>query len=387
MATVIHTRASSSTTARSTPSTASTSTSKRADPRLPRPERRGEIHHHPRPARTRPRHLRRGHRLRRRPVARRRRPAPPHRLRARRCQPLAEPLGRRGDRPARAPARRAAPGCRLPGREGAAHGRRSSSTRARRAGPTRRATARRSRSSRRWPCPRTSTSSTSRRAASTRSWRSCSGRRSTGSARPERPCCFQPHPVRGRAAVRPGQHHPRRAGSSSPARSPSCGTSPAPRCRSTPTGAAPADIPGAHDVTVSEGRARFTVDSDAVVGVLPVLAQRDVQGLRDRAALARGALPPPLRRRPDGARGCRGEVMSGLATAAAAADAPRLEAAADVDRRHGAARLRLVHRGLAVLRHAAGSRSAPRDRDGEPRHPPLPRSARRARSRARSWCS
>jgi ABC-2 type transport system ATP-binding protein len=39
-------------------------------------------------------------------------------------------------------------------------------------------------------------------------------------------------------------------------------------------------IPGAHDVTVSEGRARFTVDSDAVNAVLPVLAQRDVQGLR-----------------------------------------------------------------------------------------------------------
>ena len=46
-------------------------------------------------------------------------------------------------------------------------------------------------------------------------------------------------------------------------------------------GAASADaIPGAHDVTVSEGRARFTVDSDAVTGVLPVLAQRNVQGLR-----------------------------------------------------------------------------------------------------------
>ncbi|GAA1975288.1 ABC transporter ATP-binding protein [Microbacterium pumilum] len=42
----------------------------------------------------------------------------------------------------------------------------------------------------------------------------------------------------------------------------------------------PQGIPGAHDVTLTEGRARFTVDSDAIVGVLPVLAQRDVQGLR-----------------------------------------------------------------------------------------------------------
>jgi len=42
----------------------------------------------------------------------------------------------------------------------------------------------------------------------------------------------------------------------------------------------PETIPGAHDLTLSEGRARFTVDSDAVSGILPVLAQRDVQGLR-----------------------------------------------------------------------------------------------------------
>jgi len=42
----------------------------------------------------------------------------------------------------------------------------------------------------------------------------------------------------------------------------------------------PEGISGAHDVTLSEGRARFTVDSDAVNGILPVLAQRDVKGLR-----------------------------------------------------------------------------------------------------------
>ena len=42
----------------------------------------------------------------------------------------------------------------------------------------------------------------------------------------------------------------------------------------------PEGISGAHDVTLSEGRARFTVDSDSVNGILPVLAQRDVQGLR-----------------------------------------------------------------------------------------------------------
>jgi ABC-2 type transport system ATP-binding protein len=39
-------------------------------------------------------------------------------------------------------------------------------------------------------------------------------------------------------------------------------------------------IPQAHDGTVAEGRARFTVDSDAVPAVLPVLAKRAVTGLR-----------------------------------------------------------------------------------------------------------
>ncbi|UNK71336.1 ABC transporter ATP-binding protein [Microbacterium sp. H1-D42] len=39
-------------------------------------------------------------------------------------------------------------------------------------------------------------------------------------------------------------------------------------------------IPDAHDGVVLEGRARFTVDSDRVVGVLPELAQRSVEGLR-----------------------------------------------------------------------------------------------------------
>ena len=36
----------------------------------------------------------------------------------------------------------------------------------------------------------------------------------------------------------------------------------------------------AHDAAFGDGRARFTVDSDAVASVLPVLASRDVRGLR-----------------------------------------------------------------------------------------------------------
>jgi ABC-2 type transport system ATP-binding protein len=44
--------------------------------------------------------------------------------------------------------------------------------------------------------------------------------------------------------------------------------------------AAAAGIPGAHDVTVEEGRVKFTVDSDAVASTLPALAQRSATGLR-----------------------------------------------------------------------------------------------------------
>jgi len=39
-------------------------------------------------------------------------------------------------------------------------------------------------------------------------------------------------------------------------------------------------IPGAHDGTAEDGRARFTVDSDQVALALPVLAERQVEGLR-----------------------------------------------------------------------------------------------------------
>lgn len=47
----------------------------------------------------------------------------------------------------------------------------------------------------------------------------------------------------------------------------------------TDAGAAGA-VPGAHDVSYAEGRARFTIDSDRVTAALPVLAQLGVAGLR-----------------------------------------------------------------------------------------------------------
>lgn len=44
--------------------------------------------------------------------------------------------------------------------------------------------------------------------------------------------------------------------------------------------AAAGAVPGAHDVSWAEGRARFTIDSDRVAATLPVLAQLGVAGLR-----------------------------------------------------------------------------------------------------------
>ena len=100
---------------------------------------------------------------RRRPVARRRRAAPPARLRARRREPVAErsPAARRSTCSAgcaAASTRRGARSCSSA----------SSSTRRRRAAPTRRATARRWRSSPRSPRTPSCSSSTSRRRGSTR---------------------------------------------------------------------------------------------------------------------------------------------------------------------------------------------------------------------------
>ncbi|MFD6056203.1 ATP-binding cassette domain-containing protein [Agromyces sp. NPDC060279] len=44
--------------------------------------------------------------------------------------------------------------------------------------------------------------------------------------------------------------------------------------------AAFAGLPDIHDTAVADGRARFTVDSDRVAGILPALASRNVRGLR-----------------------------------------------------------------------------------------------------------
>ena len=96
-----------------------------------------------------------------------------------------------------------------------------------------------------------------------------------------RPCCCPATscPRSSCSAIASASSAP--GGSWSRARSPNCATSPAPRCRSRRR--TPPCSPGsreAHDGAISEGRARFTIDSDAVPSVLPVLAQRSVTGPR-----------------------------------------------------------------------------------------------------------
>ena len=112
----------------------------------------------------------------------------------------------------------------------------------------------------------------------------------------------EPHPLRGRAALRPGQHHPRRAGSSRPARSPSCGTSPAPRCRSTRGRRGARRHPGRARRDASPRAARGSRSTATrVVGSAARARAARRAGTPHRAAVARGAVPAPLRRRPDAA--------------------------------------------------------------------------------------
>ena len=217
--------------------------------RVPRPQRRGQVHDDPRPARAAARRRRRGAAARRRPVARRRRAAPPARLRARRRQPVAEPHRRRGHRPARPAARRARPAAprraaravrARPDQEGPRllQGQPAEGRARRRAGLRRRAADPR----RADLGPRPADGGGRSRSASART----RDARAHGAA-------VQPHPGRGRGAVRPGEHHPRRAAPSRPARSPSCATSPAPSIiaeTGRPRRRASARSPGVHDLAV-----------------------------------------------------------------------------------------------------------------------------------------
>ena len=176
-----------------------------------------------------------------------------------------------------------------------------------------------------------------------------------GCAPPARRCCCRATSSPRSSCCAIGCRSSARAASSSPARCRSCGTSPAPRCRSRHGIRALDGSRLPTTCTPSRGRACELARSTATPSIRAPRARRArAQGLRDRAAVARGAVPPPLRRRPRAAlESCGLEAhrppRSGDASsaAAAAAAAPRLAAAAAVDRRHRAARLRRATPGSA----------------------------------------
>ena len=107
--------------------------------------------------------------------------------------------------------------------------------------------------------------------------------------------------------MRSGEHHPRSAAPSSRARWPSCATSPARRSRSRPSDPSTGwtTLPGVHDPDVDGMRAKFDVDTAQLDGALRHLGQLRRPQPHQPAAHARGAVPPPLRRRAGPARGHR----------------------------------------------------------------------------------
>ncbi len=171
------------------------------------------------------------------------------------------------DRPARPAARRARPDA--PGRAARALRARPD---ARRAGPTPRATGRRSRWSPRSPPTSSCSSSTSRRPGLDPLMEEVFQRVRRGGARrgPHR-AAVQPHPGRGRGAVRPGEHHPRgphgrdRHARRAAAPDPHLDHGRAGRARRTgwPT------LPGVHDLPRSTATGcSFEVDTDELDAVL-----------------------------------------------------------------------------------------------------------------------
>jgi hypothetical protein len=180
----------------------------RGSTRLPRSQRLGEDHHHPDPARAAAGRCRLRSAARRRPVARHHDTAPPIGVRARRRDPVAQLDRRRCHRPARpaprraqqAAPRRAARALRSrPAQEG---------SRVLQGQPAEGGAGRR---------PRLRCGAAHPRRADVRP-RPVHGRglppgdpRGAAARRPYGPA-LQPHPLRGGGAVRPGHHHPRRAG-------------------------------------------------------------------------------------------------------------------------------------------------------------------------------
>ena len=98
--------------------------------------------------------------------------------------------------------------------------------------------------------------------------------------RPHR-AAVQPHPGRGRGALRPGHHHPRRPDRGD--RHPGRAAPPDPDRRSHAELAGPADglaeLPGVHDLQARTAGSSFEVDTDALDAVLRQLTEVGVRSL------------------------------------------------------------------------------------------------------------
>ena len=262
--------------------------------RLPRPERQRQDHHHPGAARPAARRRRHGPDARRRPVARRGRPAPPAGVRARRRHAVAEHHRRRGHRPARPDARRAGP-----------------------APPRRAAGAVRPRPAQEGPHLLQGQPAEGRAGRRARLGRRAAAARRAhlgpgpadgvgvpavhpgGEAGGPHGAAVQPHPRRGRGAVRPGEHHPARPHRGD--RHAGRAAAPDPdvdRGRDRPA----ADrhrrrCPACTTCVVEDHHARFDVDTAQLDAVVRRLAAAGRAQPDQHAADAGGDVPAPLRRR------------------------------------------------------------------------------------------
>ncbi len=262
--------------------------------RLPRPERLRQDDDDPDPARARPRGLRHRAAARRRPLARRRDAAPATRLRPGRRGAVAEPQRRRGDRPAGPAARRV----RSP--------RRASLLERFELDPTKKG--------------RTYSKGNRQKVALIAAlasdvellildeptegldplmaavFRSCiEEERRAGAHRAPR----EPHPGRGRGAVRPGDDHPCRPERWRAAPSPISATSPTPRSRPSSQARPPGwpSFAGVHNLQVEGSRVHCQVDADHARRGAAVPDERRRPQPGQPAADPGGALPAPLPRR------------------------------------------------------------------------------------------
>src|SRR4051794_5534141 len=278
--------------------------------RIPRPQRRGEVDHGADPARPAARGRRARRPARRRPVDRRGHAAPPAGVRARRGDAVAEPDRRRGDRPA-GPAPRASRRPAQAGTAGAVRARpdqedahllqgQPAEGRARRgAGCRRRAAAARRADVRAGPAHGGGVHRMHRRGE---------GRRPLGAA-------VEPHPRRGREALRHRDDHPERAHGGE--RHAAAAAAPDPkhghrRHAVRPGAAGPAD----RRARLRRRRAPGDVPGGQRA---PRRGHRPARGARPgepglRAAVPGAAVPPALRRRARRAR-VGGHAMSAVAVA------------------------------------------------------------------------